>query len=138
MLKTIISITGRPGLYKILSQGRGNLIVESLADGHRFPVHARDKVVSLGDIAMYTESGDTPLGEILEKVKTRMDGKEIDMKNFPDAESLRNEFGEMVPDYDRERVRVSDIKKLFSWYNILIAAGMTDFTEKPEEKKEEE
>lgn len=64
MLKEIISITGKPGLYKILSQGRGTLIVENLEDKHRLPVHARDKVVSLGDISMYTQSGDTPLGRI--------------------------------------------------------------------------
>ena len=78
MLKEIISITGKPGLYKMLSQGRGTLIVENIEDKHRFPVHARDKVISLGDISMYTEHGDTPLGEILDIVYKTQDGKPVD------------------------------------------------------------
>ncbi len=135
MLKEIISITGKPGLYKILSQGRGTLIVENVEDKHRMPVHARDKVVSLGDIAMYTESGDTPLGEILDKLYSHFGGKEIDV-NGMDSKKLHATFGDVVSDYDRDRVRDSDIKKLFKWYNILIGDGMTRFTEKKEEEKE--
>lgn len=135
MLKEIISITGKPGLYKILSQGRGTLIVENVEDKHRMPVHARDKVVSLGDIAMYTESGDTPLGEILDKLYSHFGGKEIDV-NGMDSKKLHATFGDVVSDYDRDRVRDSDIKKLFKWYNILIGDGMTRFTEKKKEEKE--
>lgn len=138
MLREIISITGKPGLYRILSQGRGNLIVEDLGNGHRFPVHARDKVVSLGDIAMYTESGDTPLGEILEKVKARHEGGKIDMTGFADGKSLHDEFAIIVEDYDRDRVRDRDIRKLFTWYNILLDAGFTEFVEKQTEAGAEE
>lgn len=143
MLKKIISITGKPGLYEILSQGRGTLIVEDLESKRRLPVHARDQVVSLGDISMYTESGDTPLSDILDKVYARFEGKEIDVK-IMDGAKLHSTFGEIVEDYDRDRVRDNDIKKLFKWYNILIASGMTEFSEKKEEennnedKKEEE
>ncbi len=143
MLKKIISITGKPGLYEILSQGRGTLIVEDLESKRRLPVHARDQVVSLGDISMYTESGDTPLSDILDKVYARFEGKEIDVKSM-DGVKLHSTFGEIVEDYDRDRVRDNDIKKLFKWYNILIASGMTAFSEKKEEennnedKKEEE
>lgn len=143
MLKKIISITGKPGLYEILSQGRGTLIVEDLESKRRLPVHARDQVVSLGDISMYTESGDTPLSDILDKVYARFEGKEIDVKSM-DGAKLHSAFGEIVEDYDRDRVRDNDIKKLFKWYNILIASGMTEFSEKKEEennnedKKEEE
>ncbi len=136
MLKKIISITGKPGLYKILSQGRGNLIVESLADQRRFPVHARDKVVSLGDIAMYTESGDTPLGEILDKVYAAEGGKAVDLTGEIDRKDLRDKFGAIVEDYDRDRVRDSDIKKLFTWYNILIGTGMNEFAGKKEEESD--
>lgn len=136
MLKEIISITGKPGLYKILSQGRGTLIVENIEDKHRFPVHARDKVVSLGDISMYTQSGDTPLGEILDKLYQKYDGKEIDLKNM-EGKALHAAFGEVVEDYDRDRVRDNDIKKLFKWYNILIGGGMTLFTKKEETDSEE-
>lgn len=133
MLRKIISITGKPGLYRILSQGRGTLIVANLSDGHRFPVHARDQVVSLGDISMYTESGDTPLGEILEKVKVKLDGKPIDLSNSTDGKALHEMFATIVEDYDRERVRDRDIKKLFSWYNLLLSAGLTDFVEEKED-----
>ena len=136
MLKKIISITGKPGLYRILSQGRGTLIVEGLEDKHRFPVHARDKVVSLGDIAMYTESGDTPLGEILDKLYKKYDGKEITLSNM-DGKALHEAFGAVVEDYDRDRVRDNDIKKLFKWYNILIGDGMTQFTDTKDEAAEE-
>lgn len=128
MLKEIISITGKPGLYKIISRGRGTLIVENVEDKHRLPVHARDKVVSLGDISMYTESGDTPLGEIMDMLYKKYDGKKIEMANM-DGKDLHKAFGEVVEDYDRDRVRDSDIKKLFKWYNILVGDGMTTFTE---------
>lgn len=136
MLREILSITGRPGLVKLISQGKGTLIVEELGTGKRFPSHSRDKVVSLGDIAMYTASGDTPLGEILDKVYAKYDGKAIDVKELAASKGLRPAFEAIVEDYDRDRVYENDIKKLFTWYNILIASGFTKFTE--EEKKEEE
>lgn len=134
MLKEILSITGRPGLFKIISQGKGILVVEELGSGKRFPAHARDKVVSLGDIAMYTESGDTPLGEILDKVYAKYDGKKIDVKELVASKGLRSAFEAIVEDYDRDRVYENDIKKLFIWYNILIDNGFTKFAEEKESK----
>lgn len=135
MLKTILSITGKPGLFKIISQGKGILVVEELGSGRRFPAHSRDKVVSLGDIAMYTESGDTPLGEILDKVYAKHEGKKIDVKALVNSKGLRPAFEAIVEDYDRDRVYESDIKKLFTWYNILVDNGFTKFT--PEETPEQ-
>ena len=129
MLKEILSITGKPGLFKIINQGKGTLIVEVLGSGRRFPAHIRDRVVSLGDIAMYTESGDTPLGEILDKVYAKHDGKAIDVKELVKNKGLHKEFEAIVEDYDRDRVYDNDIKKLFTWYNILIQNGYTKFTE---------
>ncbi len=137
MLRQILSITGRPGLFKIISQGKGILVVEELGSGKRFPAHARDKVVSLGDIAMYTESGDTPLGEILDKVYAKYEGKPIDVKALQASKGLRDAFEAIVEDYDKDRVYENDIKKLFTWYNILIANGFTEFAEKEEEKTAE-
>lgn len=134
MLKEILSITGRPGLFKIISQGKGILVVEELGSGKRFPAHARDKVVSLGDIAMYTESGDTPLGEILDKVYAKYDGKKIDVKELVASKGLRPAFEAIVEDYDRDRVYENDIKKLFTWYNILIDNSFTKFAEEKESK----
>lgn len=138
MLREILSITGRPGLFKIISQGKGMLVVEELATGKRMPAHQRDKVVSLGDIAMYTESGDTPLGEILDKVYAKYNGSSIDVKQLVAEKGLRKAFEEIVEDYDRERVYENDIKKLFSWYNILIAAGFTKFANEEKEEAPEE
>ena len=128
MLKKIISITGKPGLQKILSQGRGTLIVEDVETKRRFPVHSRDQVVSLGDISMYTESGDTPLGEIMQMLYEKTGGKPIDGDSM-NSEQLHQSFGEVVTDYDRLRVRDRDIKKLYKWYNILLADGFTKFIE---------
>lgn len=136
MLKKIISITGKPGLYRILSQGRGSLIVEDIDTKRRMPVLGRDQVVSLGDISMYTESGDTPLGEILDKVYAHFEGKPVDVKAL-DSVALHTTFGEIVEDYDRDRVRDNDIKKLFKWYNLLLASGMTKFAEETQEEKKE-
>ncbi len=134
MLRTILSVTGKPGLYKLISQGKGLLIVEELISGRRQPIHSRDRVVSLGDIAMYTESEDRPLGDILDAVYAFKNGEKIDLKAVSDNDSLRALFAEIVPDYDRDRVYPSDIRKLFTWYNLLRDAGYEKFTEeKPEE-----
>ena len=137
MLKQILSITGKPGLFKIISQGKGILVVEELGTGRRFPAHSRDKVVSLGDIAMYTESGDTPLGEILDKVYAKYNGEAIDVKALVAEKGLRPAFEAIVADYDRDRVYENDIKKLFTWYNILVANGFKEFATKEEAKEEE-
>lgn len=135
MLKTILSISGRPGLFKLVNRGKGMLIVEELSTSKRTPAYARDKVISLGDISMYTEEGDTPLWQVLESVKEKNDGKPVDIKAISD---LREYFGEILPDFDRERVYTTDIKKLLSWYNMLIAAGITDFKPEVEEEAEDE
>lgn len=128
MLKKIISITGKPGLQKILSQGRGTLIVEDVETKRRFPVHSRDQVVSLGDISMYTESGDTPLGEIMQMLYDKTGGKPVDGDSM-NSEQLHQSFGDVVTDYDRLRVRDRDIKKLYKWYNLLLADGFTKFVD---------
>ncbi len=136
MLRKIISITGKPGLYKIISHSANRIIAESLVDGKRFPVSARDRIISLGDIAMYTDGDDKPLGEILDLVYTHNEGKTFDAKNMPNAE-LAEAFAAILPNFDRERVYPTDIKKLFAWYNMLLSAGFTRFTEEatPSEDK---
>ena len=138
MLKELLAITGKPGLFRIVSHGKNNLIVEELTTKKRFSVSARAKVVSLGDIAMYTMSDDKPLGEILDIVYKEKDGKPIDVKKLVNEGKLREEFAVILPDFDRERVYDNDIKKLFNWYNLLIGEGMTDFTEKKDEASVEE
>lgn len=129
MLKTILAIAGKPGLFRLVSQGKNMLIVESLVTGKRQPAYSHDKVISLGDIAMYTIEEDVPLGNVLESLKTKTEGKPVDVKAFEDDHALREYFREVLPDFDDDRVYTNDIKKLINWYNILIGAGITDFKE---------
>ena len=133
MLKTILSIAGKPGLYKLVSQGRNMLIVESLVDKKRTPAYGSEKIISLGDIAMYTDAEDVPLSQVLTAVKRKENGEvaTIDLKKASQDE-LKAYMAEVLPNFDRDRVHVSDIKKLISWYNLLIKSGMTDFEEQPE------
>lgn len=138
MLREILAITGKPGLFKIISQGNRMLVVEELKTGKRFPASSRDKVVSLGDIAMYTTGDDKPLGEILDLVYAHNEGKSIDVKKLIADGKLRDEFEAVLPDFDKDRVYDNDIKKLFTWYNILLENGYTKFTEEKEEKQSEE
>lgn len=127
MIKGILSITGKPGLYRLLSRGKNALIVENIATGKRMPTYPHEKVISLADITMYTEHGDEPLPEILEKIYAHTEGKAIDIKGFADDAAMRAYFAEIIPDFDSDRVYTTDIRKLFSWYNQLIAAGITEF-----------
>ena len=131
MQLTILSIAGKPGLYKLVSRGKANLIVETLDETHkRMPAFATDRVTSLADIAMYTDAEDVPLMTILASLRDKEEGKPVSI-NYKKVSSkeLRDYFATVLPDFDRDRVHDSDIRKLFSWYNILIENGITDFEE---------
>lgn len=132
MLKEILSISGKPGLFKLVSQGKNMLIVESLVDGKRIPAYSKDKVVSLGDIAIFTETAEVKLGIVLTALKTKENGAASGIDAKADNDKLRNYMAEILPDYDKERVYPSDIRKLINWYNILINSGITEFEEKEE------
>ena len=131
MLQKILSIAGKPGLYKLVSRGKSNLIVESLDETHkRQPAFATDRVTSLADIAMFTDSEDVPLGEILTKLRDKENGKVASLNwRKASAKELQAYFGEVLPNFDRDRVHNSDIKKLLQWYEILVKAGETNFEE---------
>ena len=135
MIRKIVSIAGKPGLYKLVSQGRNMLIVEALATGRRTPAYAHDKVISLADVAIYTTEEDMPLGQVLEKVKEATNGQPVDVKSYADAD-LRNYFATILPNFDQDRVYTTDIRKLFSWYNILIASAITEFVPAEEDNAE--
>ena len=139
MLRTILSITGKPGLFKIVSQGKNMLLIEDLTNKKRIPAHSRDKIISLGDIAMYTDAEEIALSEVLESVKTKENGQvaSIDYKKAS-AEALHAYMAEVLPTYDRDRVHTSDIKKLIQWYNILVSNGVTEFVVAEEETATEE
>ena len=139
MLRTILSVSGKPGLYKLVSQGKNMLIIEALdATKKRIPAYGHDKVISLGDIAMYTDDEEVALGQVFESVKAKENGAlaSIDYKKASQAE-LHAYMAEVLPTCDRDRVHTSDIKKLIQWYDILINNGITEFVEVEEEATEE-
>ncbi|RNC63575.1 DUF5606 domain-containing protein [Proteiniphilum sp. X52] len=119
MLSEILSITGRPGLYKLISTNKNMNIVESLADGKRVPVYAQEKAVALSDVSIYTQSGDTPLREVLKKIKEKEGGKQVFLGSKASGKELFTYLGEVLPDYSRDSVYAGDVKKIISWYNIL-------------------
>ena len=127
-LEKILSVSGKPGIYKLITGGRATIIVESLIDGKRLPVHPTQKVSALGDITMFTYEEDVPLREIFLKAKAVFEGGPApDPKS--DGKTLRDAMKKILPDYDEERVYESDIRKLLTWYNILQAKDMLDFVE---------
>jgi len=139
MLSKILSITGRPGLYKLISTSKNLNIVESLADGKRLPVYAQDKVVALSDVSIYTNDGDTPLREVLKKINEKEGGGKIAIGAKSSGKELLAYLEEVLPDYSRESVYASDVKKMIAWYNILVEHGI-DLEEEKEEnpdKKED-
>ena len=137
MLRTILSISGKPGLYKLISRGKNMLIVESLdATKKRQPVHGTDKVISLGDIAMYTDEEEIPLYQVFANVKAKEEGNlaTLDIKKAS-ANELHEYMAAVLPNYDRDRVYMSHVRKLIQWYNLLVSNGITEFA--PEENEEE-
>jgi len=136
MLKTILSISGKPGLFKLVAQGKNMLIVESLTDKKRIPVYAKDRVISLGDIAIYTDEEEAPLHEVLTAVQNKEKGEKLPFQpSSLKPEELRTYMKEILPNYDEDRVYNNDIKKLLNWYNMLIENDLTDFTPQKEEKE---
>ena len=131
MQQTILAIAGKPGLYKLVSRGKNNLIVEALDATHRRqPAFGTDRITSLADIAMFTETEDVPLMKVLAAMRDLESGKAASI-SFKKAtpQELHDYFSKVLPDWDQDRVQNSHIKKLIQWYDILIKAGITDFEE---------
>ena len=138
MIKNILSVSGKPGLYKLISRGKSMLIVESVIDQKRMPVYNHDNVISLGDIAIYTDADDKPLSSLFEDIKTKYNSAVIDMDIKKASKADLEGFLEgVLPNFDRDRVYPSDIKKVIQWYNFLITNGITDFHDETLSKKEE-
>ncbi|MBS4057220.1 MAG: DUF5606 domain-containing protein [Bacteroidales bacterium] len=128
-LTKIVSISGKPGLFKVTGQGKQSVVVESLIDGKRFPAFAQDRMSSLEEISIFTENGDKPLKEVFFRIHEVM-GDELgfDVKKLSN-DALKAEFAKIVPDFDVEGVYPSDMKKVFGWYKLLIERNLLDFTE---------
>ena len=136
-LTKILAVSGKPGLFKVLSQTKNGFIVESLTDGRRFPVFAHEKASALQEISIFSTGDDIPLKEVLKKFNDKLGTESApDPKSEPDV--IQGFFAEIIPDYDKERVHLSDMKKVLTWYNILLEKNMLDFTEEEETGKTEE
>ena len=136
-MKGILAVSGHQGLFKHIAESKNNIIVESLETGKRMPVYSSSKVSALEDIAIYTNTADVPLKEVFKAISDKENGgKTISHKSS--ANEMKKYFEEVLPEYDKDRVYVSDIKKVFLWYNILQEKEMLDFTEEEETEGQEE
>ncbi len=136
MLSKILSITGRPGLYKLISTNKNLNIVEALSDGKRIPVYAHEKVVALSDVSIYATDEDTPLRDVFTNIKEKENGQKVALGKKASGDELFTYLQEVLPNYDKEKVYASDVKKLISWYNILTEHGI-DFEEEAQPTEEE-
>ena len=138
MLKEILAVSGKPGLFKLVSRGSNMTIVESLVDKKRIPTYSRDKVLSLGDISIFTDEEEVPIREVFTLIKEKEGGNKvsIDISNASN-DDLRKYLAVVLPNFDRDRVYPSDIKKMLKWYDLLITNGITDFSVKKEEIEDE-
>jgi hypothetical protein len=127
-LSEYYSIPGKPGVFKMLSQSKSGAIMESLVDGKRLPVFVSDKISSLEDIGMFTNGDDVPLKTIFQNIFKKHDGKPV-VVEMGHAPSLQAFFSEVLPDWDRSRVYASDIKKVISWYNLLVSKNLVSLEE---------
>lgn len=135
-LKKILTISGKNGLFLLIVQGKDHIIVESLSDKSRIPVFSSHKISSLEDICIFTKTEDMPLKDVLKKIYDMENGgKTIDHKS--DTTALKTYMEKVLPDYDKNKVYVSDMKKLFSWYNSLLDNNLLSFEEEKTEQKEE-
>ena len=135
--KDILASSGMPGLYKYVAQSTRGIIVESLEDGRRTNASATSRVSALSDISMFTEGEDIALAEVFTRMYAHTEGKQ-GLSHKESADKMKAYFAEVLPEYDRERVHVSDIKKALAWFNILVAAGMTEFSLPSDEETAEE
>jgi hypothetical protein len=136
-LKDILSISGKGGLYRFIAQARNGIVVESLEDKKRHVAPATARVSSLEDIAIFTHEEEIPLSDVFMLIHESVDGKDAISHKSP-PEELKQAFEELVPEYDDERVYLSDIRKVFQWYNQLHRHDMLEVVKKEEEETEEE
>ncbi|SHF82718.1 hypothetical protein SAMN05444274_11026 [Mariniphaga anaerophila] len=136
MLKGILAISGQQGLFKLVAESKNNIIVESLETGKKMPAYSTSKISALEDIAIYTDTADIPLKDVFKAISDKENGGEA-VSHKESANKLKAYFGEILPDYDRDRVYVSDIKKVLLWYNILQGKDMLDFSEEETAEKED-
>lgn len=131
-LQTVLSVAGKPGLFKLIARNKGGVVVESLLDGKRTSISAKANVSSLGDIAIYTYDKEVPLREVFQAMATATEGKEA-LSHKSSKDELEDFFGEVLPKFDHERVYASDIKKVVQWFNILVNNDLLSLLDEEEE-----
>lgn len=136
-LTGIISISGKPGLYKVIAQSKNSIIVESLDTKKRVPAYATDRISAIEDISIYTYEEEVPLKEIFAAIYKKENGKNA-LSHKEDVKKLEAYFSEILPSYDKERVYSSDVRKVFQWYNKLNENGLIKLEEETAEVKEAE
>lgn len=135
-LDKVLSISGKPGLYELKAQTRGGFVAESMLDGKKISVNMRHNVSLLSEIAIYTYTEEVPLREVFQKIYEKENGGEA-ISHKESKAKLEDYFREVLPDYDEDRVYISDIKKILQWYNLLVSKGVTDFSKGDENTSEE-
>lgn len=136
-LTNILVISGKPDLSELVSQTKGGAVVKNLVTGQKYPVFKSDRISSLGEIRIFTETDERPLEEVMQAIYKVLDGQPTAFEpKKADSKEMFALLEKALPDYDRERVHTSDVKKLFSWYNILLAAGKITFEEESAEEGE--
>lgn len=133
-LSKVLSITGKSGLFTLVSRGNNSFIVESLTDGKRFPAFSHDGVANLENISIFTNGDDVTLESVFVSMYKKENGGKCNVSQS-DANAMKAYFAEVLPDYDRERVYVSNIKKVIAWYNQLIEHNLIDLEEKKADEK---
>jgi len=123
-LSEYYSIPGKPGVFKMLSQSKNGAIMESLIDGKRLPVFTSDKISSLEEIGMFTNGDDIPLKNVFQNIFREENGNEASVSPKADNKALQTYFSKVLPDWDKDRVYVSDIKKVIAWYNLLVVKNL--------------
>lgn len=136
MLKGILAISGQPGLFKLVTEAKNSIIVESLLTGKRIPAYSTSKISALSDISVFTETGEVQLKEIFKKIQEK--GEAVSPKSSNNE--IKSFFEEILPEYDKDRVYISDMKKILQWYQLLADKDLLVETEeeKPEEKETEQ
>ena len=137
-LDKVLSIGGKPGLFKLITQTRSGFVAESLLDGKKISVGLRSNVSILSEIAIYTLEEELPLREVFQKIQLKEKGGKTSISHKSEKIQLEEYFFEVLPNYDEDRVYVSDIKKVIQWYNLLHENGITDFSPDDEEASSEE
>lgn len=135
MLKEILSISGKPGLYKLISNASNAIIVESIVDGKRFPAYSNSKIIALEDISIYTENEDMPLKEVFKRIFEKENGI-TSIGHKESSDKITAYIGTILPEYDKDRVYVSDMRKMIQWYNLLAEKKLLDFSEEIKTEQE--